>query len=108
AQFCRRHTAGLVPGGRGRGGTHPTAVDVPGAPGAAQHLLVLVGGARAAGSGCRSPGAVPRGDQPMSLVAPTLQSFFTDRLAKQLRASPRTVASYRDSVRLLAVFVHRK
>jgi site-specific recombinase XerD len=43
----------------------------------------------------------------MSLVAPTLQSFFTDRLARQLRASPRTVASYRDSVRLLVVFVHR-
>lgn len=44
----------------------------------------------------------------MSLVAPTLQSFFTDRLAKQLRASPRTVASYRDSLRLLVVFVHRQ
>jgi site-specific recombinase XerD len=44
----------------------------------------------------------------MSLVAPTLQSFFTDRLAKQLRASPRTIASYRDSLRLLVVFVHRQ
>lgn len=42
----------------------------------------------------------------MSLVAPTLQSFFTDRLAKQRRASPRTIASYRDSLRLLVVFVH--
>lgn len=44
----------------------------------------------------------------MSLVAPTLQSFFTDRLARQLRASPRTVASYRDSLRLLVVFAHGK
>lgn len=44
----------------------------------------------------------------MSLVAPTLQSFFTDRLAKQLRASPRTIASYRDSLKLLVVFAHRR
>src|SRR5215207_9442744 len=43
----------------------------------------------------------------MSLIAPTLQSFFTDRLAKQRRASARTIASYRDSLRLLIVFVHR-
>jgi site-specific recombinase XerD len=42
----------------------------------------------------------------VSLVAPTLQSFFTDRLVKQRRASPRTIASYRDSLRLLVVFVH--
>lgn len=44
----------------------------------------------------------------MSLLAPTLQSFFTDRLARQLRASPRTIASYRDSLRLLVVFAHRQ
>lgn len=42
----------------------------------------------------------------MSLVAPTLESFFTDRLAKQRQASPRTIASYRDSLKLLLVFVH--
>lgn len=42
----------------------------------------------------------------MSLVAPTLQRFFTDRLVKQRRVSPRTIASYRDSLRLLMVFVH--
>jgi site-specific recombinase XerD len=44
----------------------------------------------------------------MSLVAPTLQSFFTDRLAKQRRVSPRTIASYRDSLKLLLVFVHKQ
>jgi site-specific recombinase XerD len=44
----------------------------------------------------------------VSLVAPTLQSFFTDRLARQLRASPRTIASYRDSLKLLVVFAHRQ
>jgi len=34
----------------------------------------------------------------MSPIAPTLQSFFTDRLAQQRRVSPRTIASYRDSL----------
>lgn len=42
----------------------------------------------------------------MSAIAPTLQAFFTDRLARQRRVSPRTVASYRDSIRLLVGFVH--
>ena len=44
----------------------------------------------------------------MSLIAPTLQSFFTDRLTKQRMASPRTIAAYRDSLRLLVVFVHKQ
>lgn len=44
----------------------------------------------------------------MSLIAPTLQSFFTDRLAKQRRVSPRTIASYRDSLKLLVMFVHER
>ena len=33
-----------------------------------------------------------------------LQAFFTDRLLRHLRASPHTVASYRDSFRLLLRF----
>jgi site-specific recombinase XerD len=40
----------------------------------------------------------------MSAVAPTLQAFFTQRLARQLQASPCTVASYRDTLRLLLCF----
>ena len=40
----------------------------------------------------------------MSPVAPTLQAFFTDRLVRQRRASPRTIASYRDTLRLLLSF----
>lgn len=44
----------------------------------------------------------------MSVVAPTLQSFFTDRLVQQRRVSPRTIASYRDSLKLLVVFVHTR
>jgi site-specific recombinase XerD len=42
----------------------------------------------------------------MTLIAPTLQSFFTDRLALQRQASPRTVAAYRDTLKLLLGFVH--
>ena len=41
----------------------------------------------------------------MTLVAPTLQAFFTERLVKQRGASPRTVTSYRDTLRLLLGFV---
>lgn len=41
----------------------------------------------------------------MSLVAPTLQMFFTDRLAKQRQASPATVRSYRNAMVLLLRFV---
>ncbi len=34
-------------------------------------------------------------------LAALLQSFFTDRLLRQMRASPNTVAGYRDAFRLL-------
>ena len=44
----------------------------------------------------------------MTLIAPTLQAFFTDRLTRQLQASPRTIASYRDTLRLLLCFTHEK
>ena len=44
----------------------------------------------------------------MTLIAPTLQSFFTDRLVKQRQASGQTIASYRDSLRLLIVYVNEK
>jgi site-specific recombinase XerC len=44
----------------------------------------------------------------MTLIAPTLQSFFTDRLAQQRQTSPRTIAAYRDTLRLLLGFVHRQ
>lgn len=44
----------------------------------------------------------------MSLLAPTLESFFTDRLVTQRRVSPCTIASYRDSLKLLLEFVHER
>jgi len=40
----------------------------------------------------------------MSLLAPTLQAFFTDRLIAQRQASPHTIAAYRDTLRLLLAF----
>jgi integrase/recombinase XerD len=43
----------------------------------------------------------------MSSLAPTLQAFFTDRLIKQRRSSPLTVAAYRDTFRLLLDFVYQ-
>jgi len=44
----------------------------------------------------------------MTLIAPTLQLFFTDRLAQQPQASPRTIAAYRDALKLLLAFVHHQ
>jgi len=40
----------------------------------------------------------------MTDLAPILQGFFTDRLARQKKASPHTVAAYRDTCRLLLSF----
>lgn len=40
----------------------------------------------------------------MTALAPTLQAFFTDRLARQRHASSQTVAAYRDAWRLLLAF----
>lgn len=40
----------------------------------------------------------------MTALAPTLQAFFTDRLAHQLGASDHTIAAYRDTWRLLLAF----
>lgn len=44
----------------------------------------------------------------MSPIAPTMQAFFTDRLITQRQVSPRTVASYRDSLRLLIGFAQER
>jgi len=42
----------------------------------------------------------------VSLLAPTLEAFFSQRLITQKNASPHTIASYRDCMRLLLGFVH--
>lgn len=40
----------------------------------------------------------------MTLLAPTLQAFFTERLLTQRQASPHTIGSHRDTMRLLLAF----
>jgi integrase/recombinase XerD len=44
----------------------------------------------------------------MTALAPTVEAFFTQRLAVQRDASPHTVAAYRDTLRLLLVFTHAR
>ena len=44
----------------------------------------------------------------MTALAPTLEAFFTDRLAQQRHASNHTVAAYRDTYRLLVGFVRER
>jgi integrase/recombinase XerD len=44
----------------------------------------------------------------MSLIAPTLQAFFTERLITQRNASPRTIAAYRNTLRLLLRFAQEQ
>jgi len=43
----------------------------------------------------------------MTTLAPLLEAFFLDRLLRQLQASPNTIASYRDSFRLLLAFAKK-
>ena len=44
----------------------------------------------------------------MTLIAPTLEAFFTERLAGQRQASPHTIAAYRDSLKLLLGFASQR
>ena len=83
------------------------AVDLSRAPGAPLHLPLPVRGAGAAGAR-RQAARARSGGAAMTLLAPTLQAFFTDRLTRQLQASPRTIASYRDTLRLLLCFAQAK
>jgi site-specific recombinase XerD len=41
----------------------------------------------------------------MTVLAPTLQAFFTDRLVGQRQASPNTVSAYRDAFTQLLTYV---
>jgi integrase/recombinase XerD len=43
----------------------------------------------------------------MTALAPTLETFFTQRLVAQRRSSPHTIAAYRDTFRLLLGFVQQ-
>ncbi len=43
----------------------------------------------------------------MSALAPTIEAFFTDRLISQRQASPRTITSYRDTLRMVLAFAQQ-
>ena len=45
---------------------------------------------------------------PPANLAPLLEGFFTQRLIAQRRASPHTIASYRDTIRLLLGFAQKR
>jgi site-specific recombinase XerD len=44
----------------------------------------------------------------MSALATSLQAWFTDRLIRERNASPHTIASYRDTIRLLLTYASEK
>ena len=44
----------------------------------------------------------------MTMLAPSLQAFFTDRLVSQRDASPNTIAAYKTSLRLLVAFAAKR
>ncbi len=44
----------------------------------------------------------------MSALAGSLQAWFTDRLVRERNASPHTIASYRDTIRLLLTYASQK
>ncbi len=44
----------------------------------------------------------------MTSLAPELQTFFSDRMQTQRRASPNTIAAYRDTFRLLLSFAQQR
>ena len=51
---------------------------------------------------------IPGDGAVMSTIAATLQSFFTERLTTQRQVSEHTIASYRDTCRLLLEFMQRR
>jgi integrase/recombinase XerD len=44
----------------------------------------------------------------VTLLAPSLQAWFTDRLITQRNSSPQTIAAYRDTFRLLLCFAREQ
>ena len=44
----------------------------------------------------------------MNTLASSLQAWFTDRLIRERNASPHTIASYRDTIRLLLTYASQE
>ena len=74
------------------------------------HLLVPLHNPRAPGIDQRSAREEMRGSLMTALtpLSALLQAFFIDRLMNQRRASPHTIASYRDTFRLLFRFAQKQ
>src|SRR5450759_1780011 len=76
-----------------RTGQEPPSETVLRSVGSGQLVLVSVGHPRTVGPR-RQPAPAGQERTAMSALAPSLQAWFTDRLANQLHASPHTVAAY--------------
>src|SRR5205085_4674341 len=99
--------AGMVPR-RSRGRSPAAAaLHIHGARRPREHVLVFDRRARAARTR-RRPTRLDHGGARMTPLAPTLEAFFTDRLLCQQRVSPNTIASYRDTFRLLLAFAQQQ
>ena len=86
---------------------HPNAVHLPRARQPRGHVLVLVRLARTDGARGRPARRQVR-RRAMSALAPSLQSYFTDRLIAQRGASPNTIAAYCLTFRLLLRFASER
>src|SRR5215211_3157563 len=92
---------------RARTGRAPPSRTALRSAGADRHVLVSDRYARVAQPRRDAAGSV-HGDRAVTLLAPTLEAFFTERLISQRHASPHTISSYRDTLRLLLGFVNHR
>jgi integrase/recombinase XerD len=102
--FHRRDHAGLLPRRQERAGPAPAAVHLARPRRPEIDLLVPAGRPRTPRPRGRQARAGRQVGGPVTDLAPILQGFFTDRLARQKKASPNTVAAYRDTCKLLLAF----
>src|ERR1017187_9386483 len=101
----------MVPHRHGCGSSYAGAVHLPRSPPRQWHLLVFVRRARVVAAGNSTLGAPKRRASLMKVhatLSTLLQGYFTQRLIAEMGASPHTVASYRDTFRLLFVFAREQ
>src|SRR6185312_4992415 len=110
APLCRRSAHPMVRVGRRPGSALADALDLPRPRVRDRDLLVPEQLSRVNGAGDGAPratlGRAVMKRQPT--FAALLESFFTQRLMQQRRASAHTIASYRDTFRLLLRFIQTR
>ena len=106
--FAVRHDARQLPHRRRPARPAGSAVHLPRARQPGRELLVPVRRPGTARARRRPTRTSPHRGTLMTALAPTLQAFFTDRLIAQRHASPHTIRSYRDTMRLLLEFAHQQ